>query len=230
MKSELKGINYKIFDSHEKFSKLKRRLTWVVFTCPKNPLLARRRQFELSFQLSPRTFRSNYESRIRITAFYASLEQPFHLTAFLFAFQEDCDVEWKFARTKLWLNFIDNGSTLPVPFNIIPTPMTCVNSVQFIKKFLSDESVFITSQPRSNAFMRVSVKAASRGGNFGFSSRRKRCFIADFSHEIVTPRWPLSLFSPLLLIPRIECRFFIENPYMRSSGTEVCFVVVNIYT
>lgn len=68
-------------------------------------------------------------------------------------------MEWKFARTKLWLNFIDNGSTLPVPFNIIPTPMTCVNSVQFIKKFLSDESVFITSQPRSNAFMRVSGAA-----------------------------------------------------------------------
>jgi len=36
--------------------------------------------------------------------------------------QEDCDVEWKFARTKLWLNYIDEGSTLPVPFNMIPTP------------------------------------------------------------------------------------------------------------
>ena len=29
-------------------------------------------------------------------------------------------MEWKFARTKLWLNYIDEGSTLPVPFNMIP--------------------------------------------------------------------------------------------------------------
>ena len=36
--------------------------------------------------------------------------------------QGDCDVEWKFARTRLWMNYIDEGSTLPVPFNMIPTP------------------------------------------------------------------------------------------------------------
>ncbi|CAH1779725.1 unnamed protein product [Owenia fusiformis] len=32
------------------------------------------------------------------------------------------DVEWKFARTQLFMEFIKEGSTLPVPFNIIPTP------------------------------------------------------------------------------------------------------------
>ena len=37
-------------------------------------------------------------------------------------FQTDCDVEWKFARTRLWLNYMDEGSTLPVPFNMIPSP------------------------------------------------------------------------------------------------------------
>ena len=39
--------------------------------------------------------------------------------------QGDCDVEWKFARTRLWMNYIDDGSTLPVPFNMIPTPKSC---------------------------------------------------------------------------------------------------------
>ena len=39
--------------------------------------------------------------------------------------QGDCDVEWKFARTRLWMNYIDEGSTLPVPFNVIPTPKSC---------------------------------------------------------------------------------------------------------
>jgi hypothetical protein len=39
-----------------------------------------------------------------------------------YALQGDCDVEWKFARTKLWMNYMDDGSTLPVPFNMIPSP------------------------------------------------------------------------------------------------------------
>jgi hypothetical protein len=30
-------------------------------------------------------------------------------------------MEWKFARTKLWMTYIDETSTLPVPFNMIPT-------------------------------------------------------------------------------------------------------------
>jgi len=43
----------------------------------------------------------------------------------LLMFQTDCDVEWKFARTGLWMNYIDEGGTLPVPFNMIPTPKSC---------------------------------------------------------------------------------------------------------
>ena len=31
-------------------------------------------------------------------------------------------MEWKFARTKLWLNYVEISSALPVPFNLIPTP------------------------------------------------------------------------------------------------------------
>lgn len=29
-------------------------------------------------------------------------------------------MEWKFARTRLWMNYINAGDTLPVPFNMIP--------------------------------------------------------------------------------------------------------------
>lgn len=35
---------------------------------------------------------------------------------------EHSDTEWKFARTKLWLKYFEEGSTLPPPFNIIPRP------------------------------------------------------------------------------------------------------------
>lgn len=42
--------------------------------------------------------------------------------------QDDADVEWKFARTKLWFSYFEQGGTLPVPFNLIPSP-TCVGSL-----------------------------------------------------------------------------------------------------
>ncbi|XP_056100194.1 short transient receptor potential channel 2 [Rhinichthys klamathensis goyatoka] len=36
---------------------------------------------------------------------------------------EDCaDVEWKFARSKLYLSYFREGLTMPAPFNIIPSP------------------------------------------------------------------------------------------------------------
>ncbi|BFZ03481.1 hypothetical protein BsWGS_06520 [Bradybaena similaris] len=53
--------------------------------------------------------------------------------------QTDCDVEWKFARTKLWLNYMDDGSTLPVPFNMIPTPKSVVYGWQAIKDFFNPQ-------------------------------------------------------------------------------------------
>ncbi|XP_023930274.1 short transient receptor potential channel 3 [Lingula anatina] len=36
--------------------------------------------------------------------------------------QQDADMEWKFARSKLFMEYIEDGTTLPVPFNILPTP------------------------------------------------------------------------------------------------------------
>ncbi|XP_061733939.1 short transient receptor potential channel 6-like isoform X3 [Nerophis ophidion] len=34
--------------------------------------------------------------------------------------QGDCDVEWLFARSKLWLSYFEPVSSLPVPFNLLP--------------------------------------------------------------------------------------------------------------
>ncbi|KAF5404874.1 hypothetical protein PHET_01149 [Paragonimus heterotremus] len=68
--------------------------------------------------------------------------------------QEDCDVEWKFARTQLWINYIDNGSTLPVPFNILPTPHSIVNAFRFIRNILRDETGYYGANIRSTAFVK----------------------------------------------------------------------------
>uniref|UniRef100_A0A8C2KFP5 Transient receptor potential cation channel, subfamily C, member 7a n=1 Tax=Cyprinus carpio TaxID=7962 RepID=A0A8C2KFP5_CYPCA len=46
------------------------------------------------------------------------------------------DVEWKFARAKLWLSYFDEGSTLPPPFNLIPSPKSFYYMAQCTKACL----------------------------------------------------------------------------------------------
>lgn len=42
---------------------------------------------------------------------------------------KNSDTEWKFARTRLWMSYFDTGSTVPAPFNILPSIKSTVNFV-----------------------------------------------------------------------------------------------------
>ncbi|KAG5450291.1 Transient receptor putative-gamma protein [Clonorchis sinensis] len=46
---------------------------------------------------------------------------------------QQVDVEWKFARSKLWISYFVEGCTVPVPFNLVPTPKSFMYMMQFIK-------------------------------------------------------------------------------------------------
>ncbi|XP_041122733.1 short transient receptor potential channel 7-like [Polyodon spathula] len=50
--------------------------------------------------------------------------------------EEDADVEWKFARAKLWLSYYDEGRTLPAPFNLMPSPKSFYYLILRIKSCL----------------------------------------------------------------------------------------------
>uniref|UniRef100_A0A671RDK0 Short transient receptor potential channel 7-like n=1 Tax=Sinocyclocheilus anshuiensis TaxID=1608454 RepID=A0A671RDK0_9TELE len=50
--------------------------------------------------------------------------------------EEDADVEWKFARAKLWLSYFDEGRTLPAPFNLVPTPKSFYYLIIWVKSCL----------------------------------------------------------------------------------------------
>ncbi|XP_067395155.1 short transient receptor potential channel 2-like [Emydura macquarii macquarii] len=50
--------------------------------------------------------------------------------------EDDADVEWKFARSKLYLSYFREGLTLPVPFNVIPTLKSLFYSVRGIVRFV----------------------------------------------------------------------------------------------
>uniref|UniRef100_A0AAR2K442 Transient receptor ion channel domain-containing protein n=1 Tax=Pygocentrus nattereri TaxID=42514 RepID=A0AAR2K442_PYGNA len=47
---------------------------------------------------------------------------------------DHADMEWKFARTKLWMSYFEEGGTLPPPFNIIPSPKSVWYLIRWIKR------------------------------------------------------------------------------------------------
>uniref|UniRef100_A0A8D0HJK6 Transient receptor potential cation channel subfamily C member 6 n=1 Tax=Sphenodon punctatus TaxID=8508 RepID=A0A8D0HJK6_SPHPU len=51
--------------------------------------------------------------------------------------EDDADVEWKFARAKLWFSYFEEGRTLPVPFNLIPSPKSMLYLLLRIKQWSS---------------------------------------------------------------------------------------------
>ncbi|XP_054829944.1 short transient receptor potential channel 6 [Eublepharis macularius] len=50
--------------------------------------------------------------------------------------EDDADVEWKFARAKLWFSYFEEGRTLPVPFNLVPSPKSLLYLSLRIKKWI----------------------------------------------------------------------------------------------
>ncbi|KAL7832170.1 hypothetical protein AOLI_G00297180 [Acnodon oligacanthus] len=46
--------------------------------------------------------------------------------------ENDADVEWKFARSKLYLSYFREGLTMPVPFNIIPSHKTLSHAMRSV--------------------------------------------------------------------------------------------------
>ncbi|KAM7535485.1 hypothetical protein Aperf_G00000091743 [Anoplocephala perfoliata] len=50
--------------------------------------------------------------------------------------QNQADVEWKFARSKLWLGYFDEGSTLPPPLNTIVSPKSLWRFVRGLFRLL----------------------------------------------------------------------------------------------
>ncbi|BFZ24110.1 hypothetical protein BsWGS_27149 [Bradybaena similaris] len=48
--------------------------------------------------------------------------------------ENHADMEWKFARSKLWMGYFDEGSTLPPPFNMIISPKSIYYLLVWVKR------------------------------------------------------------------------------------------------
>ncbi|TNM84792.1 hypothetical protein fugu_008970 [Takifugu bimaculatus] len=60
---------------------------------------------------------------------------------------DHADIEWKFARTKLWMSYFEEGATLPPPFNIVPSPKSFWYLMSWIKT--QDYKRTRSKQPKS---------------------------------------------------------------------------------
>ncbi|KAJ8982358.1 hypothetical protein NQ317_013109 [Molorchus minor] len=47
---------------------------------------------------------------------------------------ERADTEWKFARSKLWISYFEEGGTVPQPFNIIPTFKSMWYIIEWVRR------------------------------------------------------------------------------------------------
>uniref|UniRef100_A0A5K3F7S5 Ion_trans domain-containing protein n=2 Tax=Mesocestoides corti TaxID=53468 RepID=A0A5K3F7S5_MESCO len=59
--------------------------------------------------------------------------------------QNQADIEWKFARSKLWLGYFDEGSTLPPPLNTIISPKSIWRFSKGIFHFLTCSASRVSS-------------------------------------------------------------------------------------
>ncbi|XP_063636184.1 transient receptor potential-gamma protein isoform X3 [Cydia splendana] len=47
---------------------------------------------------------------------------------------ERADVEWKFARSKLWISYFEEGGTVPPPFNVVPSPKSLLYAWSWLQR------------------------------------------------------------------------------------------------
>ncbi|XP_062391835.1 short transient receptor potential channel 4a [Sardina pilchardus] len=69
---------------------------------------------------------------------------------------DHADIEWKFARTKLWMSYFEEGGTLPPPFNIIPSAKSLWYLFKWIKRHLCSKK----HVERTETFQSIGRRAA----------------------------------------------------------------------
>ena len=53
--------------------------------------------------------------------------------------QDNLELEHKYNRTKLWMEYVGNDADQPVPFNLLPSPADVKKIISYARKFLRRE-------------------------------------------------------------------------------------------
>nr|CFW94249.1 Eka-Trp1 protein [Euperipatoides kanangrensis] len=79
--------------------------------------------------------------------------------------EDHADREWKFARSKLWMSYFDEGATLPSPFNVIPSPKSLFYFLRGSKNFICGDFRRKKPKPRRRSMERGTIKRPSQNGS-----------------------------------------------------------------
>ncbi|XP_071044300.1 transient-receptor-potential-like protein [Parasteatoda tepidariorum] len=80
--------------------------------------------------------------------------------------EDHADREWKFARSKLWMGYFDDGSTLPPPFNLIISPKAVCYFLMGTKRLFCQLCPLFTNICRKQNFDRSQIKPESENVNY----------------------------------------------------------------
>ncbi|KAF1763462.1 hypothetical protein GCK72_011728 [Caenorhabditis remanei] len=85
---------------------------------------------------------------------------------------DQADIEWKFARSRLFLEYFDDTATLPPPFNIVPSPKSIYYCLNYLTKKLCNCTKL--QQPGKQKSMRnqkILRSVNDRENNYRFVTR-----------------------------------------------------------
>nr|AOR81465.1 transient receptor potential [Nilaparvata lugens] len=103
---------------------------------------------------------------------------------------ERSDTEWKFARTRLWMSYFEEGDTLPPPFNLMPTMknitrmMGCGSSNRKTGSMMKKSQA--KAQERHTTIMRMLIK------RYVVSEQRKRFNFGITEDDVIEIRQDIS--------------------------------------
>uniref|UniRef100_F1KU57 Transient receptor potential-gamma protein n=1 Tax=Ascaris suum TaxID=6253 RepID=F1KU57_ASCSU len=82
------------------------------------------------------------------------------------------DIEWKFARSKLWIEYFDDTATLPPPFNMIPSPKSFYYGIRWLcDKFCRFSRRIQQGKQRSMRNQKILRVVNKRENNYRFVMR-----------------------------------------------------------
>ncbi|ULT98577.1 hypothetical protein L5515_003035 [Caenorhabditis briggsae] len=99
---------------------------------------------------------------------------------------DQADIEWKFARSRLFLEYFDDTATLPPPFNIVPSPKSIYYCLNYLtkklcnctklqqpskQKSMRNQKILRSVNDRENNYRRTVRKLATAEHNFIFVTR-----------------------------------------------------------
>ncbi|XP_043484269.1 transient receptor potential-gamma protein isoform X3 [Leptopilina heterotoma] len=102
---------------------------------------------------------------------------------------ERADVEWKFARSKLWISYFEEGGTVPPPFNIIPTPKSAGYVFMWMYRKVCGHSRAAkkehmrTIRNRKNIWKILGITDFITGAILFFQRKQKQASERDFRYQ-----------------------------------------------